>query len=74
MDSSLLHLPALARRLGVPASWLRREADTGRLPCVRAGSQRLFDVELVEALLLERARASASPATPDRREREEDPR
>lgn len=57
----------MARRLGVPASWLRREADAGRIPCVRAGAQRLFAAELVERLLLERARITpAMPAeTPD---------
>lgn len=69
MDSNLIHLPGLARRLGVPASWLRREADAGRLPCVRAGSQRLFDSELVERVLLERARGSApdpqAPGAPE---------
>jgi excisionase family DNA binding protein len=52
----LLHLAALARRLGVPATWLRKEADSGRLPCVKAGTQRLFDADAIERLLLERAR------------------
>jgi len=64
----LLHLPAMARRLGVPMSWLRREADSGRLPCVRAGSRRLFDCALIEQLLLERARAVNAPDSPTAQE------
>jgi hypothetical protein len=46
----------MARRLRVPVSWLRAEAAAGRLPCVQAGDRFLFDGELVERLLLERAR------------------
>lgn len=46
----------LARRLRVRAAWLRSEADAGRLPHVKAGDRYLFDPELVERLLLERAR------------------
>lgn len=51
----LLALPDLARRLRVPASWLKREADEGRLPHVRAGRQRLFNLAAVAALLADRA-------------------
>ena len=46
----------MARRLHVSVSWLRDEAAAGRLPSVRAGDRFLFDAELVERLLLERAR------------------
>lgn len=62
MDATLLHAPALARRLRVPASWLRSEADAGRLPCLRAGRRYLFDAYTVERVLL--ARAAAEPLTP----------
>lgn len=64
-DRKLLPLPRMARRLGVPAYWLRAETDSGRLPCVRAGAARLFDAVLVERLLLERARGEATEADID---------
>jgi len=46
----------VARRLGVPAEWLRAEANAGRIPCLRAGRVLLFNVSAVEATLAERAR------------------
>lgn len=55
IKSGLVTLPELARRWRVPVAWLRREADEGRLPHVRAGSQRLFDAATVERLLADRA-------------------
>lgn len=63
MDSSnsLATLVTLARHLRVPVRWLRKEADAGRLPHIKAGSQRLFNVATVERLLSERA-AQEAPA------------
>lgn len=55
MRSEIVHLNTLARRLGVPAGWLRREAEGGNLPHVKAGSQLLFDAATVERVLLKRA-------------------
>jgi hypothetical protein len=52
----LTPLGSTARLLRVPAAWLRDEADAGRLPHLRAGNAYLFDVDLVERLLLDRAR------------------
>ena len=51
-----------ARELGVPARWLREEAEQGRVPCLRAGGSYLFDVRRVAALLLERARQDGGNA------------
>lgn len=51
----LVSLGHLARRLGIPPQWLRDEARAGRIPCARAGDGFLFDVEVVERVLLERA-------------------
>ena len=48
-----------ASRFGVPAAWLRAEAEAGRLPHLRAGRQILIHPEQVEAALLARARAAA---------------
>jgi len=44
----------LARALRLPAAWLRREADAGRLPCIRAGKRRMFDIEAVVKALADR--------------------
>lgn len=46
----------MARRLHVTVAWLRNESEANRLPHVKADNQILFDPELVEAVLLQRAR------------------
>jgi hypothetical protein len=55
-QTALLPLGQMARCLGVPAAWLRAEAEAGRVPHLKAGKALLFDSETVERLLLERAR------------------
>lgn len=45
--------------LGVPKAWLKREADAGRLPCLRVGRRRLFAPEAVRAELERRARGES---------------
>jgi hypothetical protein len=52
----LIPLGPCARRLRVPSTWLRQEAEAGRVPHLRAGKAILFDLETVERVLLERAR------------------
>ncbi len=54
MDAKLLTLNQLAERTGLPAAWLKREADAGRLPCIRAGRLRMFDLAAVLNALAER--------------------
>jgi excisionase family DNA binding protein len=54
MDSKLLTVHELAEQTGLPAAWLRREADAGRLPCIRAGRLRVFDLKAVMKALAER--------------------
>jgi len=54
-EPKLLPLFAMARRLHVPNKWLRIEAEAGRLPCLIAGSQILFNPTIVEPLIIERA-------------------
>ncbi len=56
MDTQLVPLTALARRLHVTSRWLRAEAEAGRIPSVRADKRFLFDQQAVESVLLERAR------------------
>ena len=52
----LLPLAATARRLRVPARWLRKEAEADRVPHVKADTELLFDPLAVEDVLLRRAR------------------
>ena len=54
-EQRLQPLRSAARALGVPTTWLSGEADSGRVPCLRAGSRYLFNVAAVERALLERA-------------------
>lgn len=64
----LAPLGTMARRLKVPARWLKAESDAGRIPHLRAGNQRLFNVEVVTRLLAERAgKAPVRDAPEDRR-------
>ena len=51
----VVSIDALAERLGVSRAWLRREVRWGRVPYLRAGNRRLFNVEAVRAELEARA-------------------
>lgn len=42
----------LAERTGLPVAWLKREADEGRLPCIRVGRRRFFDARAVDEALV----------------------
>lgn len=48
----------LARELRLPREWLITEADAGRLPCLRVGKKRLFNLNAVRVALAERAAAT----------------
>ena len=50
-----VNLKTAAFELGVPAAWLRRESDAGRIPYLRAGRKILFNIEAVQNVLAERA-------------------
>lgn len=58
--SAFTSLRRTAAHLGLPVAWLRREADAARLPCLRAGRRRMFDIDAVAAALAERQRAGAA--------------
>lgn len=60
MDAKLLTLNQLSERTGLPAAWLRREADAARLPCIRAGRLRMFDLAAVLKALAERQEIGVS--------------
>ncbi|MFN4841254.1 MAG: hypothetical protein ACK48N_08965 [Planctomyces sp.] len=54
MDTKYIRVEELARATRLPAAWLKREADAGRLPCIRAGRLRMFDLAAVLRTLAER--------------------
>lgn len=55
IGSRLLPIDEMARRAGVTVQWLRDEANAGSVPCLRAEHRLLFNADVVERLLLERA-------------------
>lgn len=54
-----LNLVAMARVLRVPATWLREEAEAGRIPHLKAGRSLLFDPAAVEVGLRKRLEKAA---------------
>jgi hypothetical protein len=47
----------MARRLRVPAKWLREEADAGRVPCLKVVNAYLFNpAAVLEALAVKAAK------------------
>lgn len=54
MDAKYISLTELARATRLPIAWLRREADASRLPCIRAGRIRKFNLPAVLRALAER--------------------
>ena len=62
-DEPFLPANSTAIRLGIPVTWLKREAKAGHIPCLRVGNRILFNLALVERTLLERAaNGEVSPA------------
>ena len=53
---NLLKVGVMARAIGVPVRWLRAEAESGRIPCLKAENVYLFDPDVVTKLLSERAK------------------
>lgn len=62
MDTKYLRVEELARATRLPAAWLKREADAGRLPFIRAGRLRMFDLAAVLKALAERQTQGVSGA------------
>ena len=56
-DKTFITLQALSRRLGLPAAWLKAEAEAGRIPSLRTSRRLMFNPEVVERVLIERAKA-----------------
>jgi hypothetical protein len=72
--SELLTLARMARRLGVAAQWLRAQADTGQVPCLRAGTRYLSSPAAVaDALAVMASRPTPTREQPERRGGDDDP-
>ena len=55
LNTRLLTIFQLARRLNLPLRWIDAEAKAGRIPALKVGRHFLFNGEAVERVLLERA-------------------
>jgi excisionase family DNA binding protein len=53
--SQLLSLPALAEALKLPESWIKAEADAGKIPHLKIGKRYRFNRDAVICALAERA-------------------
>jgi excisionase family DNA binding protein len=53
--SELLTMSRMARRLGVTQRWLREQANTGKIPCLKAGNRYLLNPTAVEEALAAKA-------------------
>ena len=60
--TTYISLNVLAKRLGLPAAWLKAEANGGRIPHLSAGRRLLFDFDQVREAIDARMRASATEA------------
>ena len=47
MVTAYMSLAELSDRTGLSMRWLRREADARRIPCIRAGRRRMFNLDAV---------------------------
>jgi hypothetical protein len=63
-EHELAGLRGIAAALRIPSDWLRAEADAGRVPCLRIGRKRYFNLSAVRAALAERAATERQGATP----------
>jgi len=54
MEIQLLNLNQLSEQTGLPTAWLKREADERRIPCIRAGRRRMFNLQAVLKVLTDR--------------------
>jgi len=52
---ALRNLNGLALELRLPIEWLSSEADAARIPCLRIGRRRLFNIDAVRHALADRA-------------------
>ncbi len=56
METRLIRLEELSEKTGLPLAWLKRETDAERIPCVRAGRAKMFNLQQVLTTLDDRAK------------------
>ena len=49
--SELLTLNRMAHKLGVTSTWLKRQAESGKVPCLKADKKYLFNADAVIKIL-----------------------
>lgn len=54
-EELIMSIDELARRLRLSKRWLHTEAVAGRIPSLKAGKRRLFNIEAVRRSLAARA-------------------
>jgi len=60
MDAkTFIPIHAMSRRLGLSVSWIKAEAKAGRIPHIYAGRKLMFNPEVVELTLIDRAPKSS---------------
>jgi len=57
-DGTVLTLVRAARSVGVTQKWLKQQADEGAVPCLKAGTRYLFNLDALTASLSDRAASS----------------
>lgn len=59
VERTFVPLTFAANKLGVPSAWLLREAQSGRIPAIRAGRRWLVHLERTRTKLAEYAERGA---------------
>lgn len=60
MSEKHISLLELSERTGLPAAWLKREADARRIPCLRVGRRWMFCMAAVLKALEARQKRGGS--------------
>ena len=53
-SKTFVSVETVSVKTGLPMAWLKAEAEAGRIPSLKAGRQRLFNLNAVEQALLQR--------------------
>ena len=61
-NTGFVSLDVLAAALELPRTWLAAEAESGRIPHLRIGRRRVFDIDSVREVLKARAAAATKSA------------
>ena len=59
-EKPFVNLTSLSARTGLPAWWLKSEADAGRIPFLRVGKRMVFSVQAVQTAIAEQMSSQPS--------------